>query len=274
MDTRGSRIHYFAPTQRAAERLRLYGVPKEKITLTGFPLPQENVGPKEKVLKADLWRRLNVLDPTGVFHKNYGDTLEQFLGKKPSHIAEHKDERVWIMFAIGGAGAQRQLAATVLKSLSVHIKTGRLGMYLVAGIHNDVERFFMGQIKKLHLEDFCDKGIKIISAEEKLDYFSKFNIALQETDVLWTKPSELSFYSALGMPIIIGPPIGSQENFNKYWLEVIGAGVSQENPKYTHEWIIDYLDNGWLAEASLQGYLEAPREGVDKIRSVVFNTSS
>jgi len=269
IDTRGSRIHYLAPTERVVERLRLYGVPKENISLTGFPLPYENIGANEKTLKQDIWRRLTVLDPTNVFHKNYGDTLEQFLGKKPACV-DCKDERVWVMFAIGGAGAQRKLAAEVLKSLSVHIKTGKIGMYLVAGIHNDVEKFFKDKIAKYRLNDFIGKGIKIISAEEKQEYFDKFNLAIRETDILWTKPSELSFYSALGLPIIIAPPIGSQENFNKYWLEVIGAGIAQESPKYTHEWIMDYLDNGWLAESALQGYLEAPRDGVENIRKVVF----
>lgn len=271
MDTRGSRIKYLVPTKRAAERLRLYGVPKENITLTGFPLPDENIGPKEKVLKQDLWRRLKVLDPSGVFHKNYGDTLEQFLGKKPASV-EAGDKRVWVMFAIGGAGAQRQLACNILESVAVHIKTGKIGMYLVAGIHNDVLEFFKRQISEFGLDDYVGHGIKIISADKKEDYFHAFNLALRETDILWTKPSELSFYSALGVPIVIAPPIGSQEHFNQYWLEVIGAGITQENPKYTHEWLMDYLDNGWMAEAALQGYLEAPRDGVANIKKVVFNT--
>ena len=270
MDTRPSRIHYLTPTVRATERLRLYGVPKEKITLTGFPLPKENIGPNESILKQDLWRRLDVLDPTGVFHKNYRDTLEQFLGKKPSCL-KCEEERVWIMFAIGGAGAQRHLAAQVLKSLSVHIKTGKIGMHMVAGIHNDIERYFQKKIKEFRLWNFMGKGIKIVAAQSKDEYFKEFNTALRKTDVLWTKPSELSFYCALGMPIIIAPPIGSQEKFNHYWLEVIGAGVPQENPKYTHEWIMDYLNNGWLAESALQGYLEAPRDGVERIKEVVFN---
>ena len=269
LDPRSSRIHYLTPTKRATERLRLYGVPKENITMTGFPLPKENIGDKEKILKQDLWRRISVLDPTGVFHKNYEDTLEQFIGKKPSKL-EHKDNRVWLMFAIGGAGAQRKLACQILNSLAVHIKTGKIGMYLVAGIHNDVEKFFKKQINKFGLNNFINKGIEIISADTKHEYFDAFNEAIKYTDVLWTKPSELSFYSALGLPIIIAPPIGSQEHFNRYWLEVIGAGVFQENPKYAHEWIMDYLDNGWLAESALQGYLEAPRDGVANIREVVF----
>ncbi|MEK7164541.1 MAG: hypothetical protein AAB779_01200 [Patescibacteria group bacterium] len=128
----------------------------------------------------------------------------------------------------------------------------------------------MEQIKKHRLLDYLDLGVKLIYADTKEDYFHKFNVALRETDILWTKPSELSFYSALGLPIIIAPPIGSQEFFNKYWLEVIGAGIPQEMPMYAHEWLMDYLQNGWLAEAALQGYLEAPRKGVENIKAIVF----
>jgi len=271
MDTRGSRIHYLAPTKRALERLRLYGVPKENITLTGFPLPQENIGTDEATLKEDLWRRINVLDPTGAFDKNYHDTLEQFIGPKPKRVAMNEDKRVWLMFAIGGAGAQRKLACRILSSLAVHIKTGRIGMILVAGIHNDVKRFFERAIHEERLQDFVGSGIEIVASDTKEEYFKQFNQELRHTDILWTKPSELSFYAALGVPVLIAPPIGSQEQFNKYWLEVIGAGLAQEDPDYAHEWLIDYLDNGWLAEAALQGYLEAPRDGVDRIRDVVFN---
>ena len=47
------------------------------------------------------------------------------------------------------------------------------------------------------------------------EYFNTFNETLRETDILWTKPSELSFYAGLGIPIIIAPTIGSLEDFNK-----------------------------------------------------------
>ena len=146
-------------------------------------------------------------------------------------------------------------------------------MILVAGIHNDIYHYFQEHIKKYRLQDYLDTGVKLIFSDQKQDYFHKFNLALRDTDILWTKPSELSFYVALGIPIIIAPPIGSQEKFNKYWLEVVGGGVPQENPKYTHEWIIDYLNNGWLAEAALQGYLEVEREGVENIKKVVFGAN-
>jgi len=91
------------------------------------------------------------------------------------------------------------------------------------------------RIKNLGLLD--KKNIAIIYSETKRDYFRKFNKTLNKADVLWTKPSELSFYVGLGIPIIMAPSIGAQERFNKKWLSAIGAGVSQKNPKYAKEWI-------------------------------------
>lgn len=268
LDPLKSRIKYLAPTDRVVERLKLYGVKEENITLTGFPLPFENIGEGEKIIKADLWRRLAILDPKGVFQENYGKILRGLLGKDP--CLPCADKRVWIMFAVGGAGAQREIGHEILRSIAGHIRSGKLGLILVAGIHNSVHQYFSEQIKRHRLCDYMERGIKIIFAESKEEYFQKFNAALRATDALWTKPSELSFYAALGLPIIIAPPIGSQEHFNKYWLEVIGAGIPQEEPKYAHEWIIDYLDKGWLAEAALKGFLEAPRNGVGNIKEVIF----
>ena len=94
---------------------------------------------------------------------------------------------------------------------------------------------------------------------------------LHTTDILWTKPSELSFYTALGLPIIIAPPIGAQEYYNKKWLMNIGSGFPQEKPEYTAEWLADWLESGRLAEAAFEGFLEAPSLGTYNIEKVVFS---
>jgi len=112
--------------------------------------------------------------------------------------------------------------------------------------------------------------VNIIYDESKYAYFQKFNQVMLTTDLLWTKPSELSFYSALGIPVIMAPTIGSQEDFNREWLHDIGSGVEQEDPKYTHEWLFDWLDSGWLAQAAMEGYLDAPRNGAYHIEDIVL----
>ena len=83
-----------------------------------------------------------------------------------------------------------------------------------------------------------------------------FNFALHNTDILWTKPSELSFYCALGIPIIMTPAIGPQEKCNHRWLREIGAGIKQQNPEYTNQWLLDLLNKGRLAEAAWNGFLK------------------
>ena len=58
-----SRIKYFAPNNRVVERLKLYGVKEENIFLTGYPLPESNIGSQDlEILKSDLSRRILNLD--------------------------------------------------------------------------------------------------------------------------------------------------------------------------------------------------------------------
>ena len=114
------------------------------------------------------------------------------------------------------------------------------------------------------------KNIRIIYSNSKLKYFEIFNRALRTTDILWTKPSELTFYSGLGIPIIMADPIGSQEYHNRQWLLAIGAGIDAQDPRYVDEWLFDWLNSGWLAEAAMQGFLDAPQMGTYNIENIVL----
>jgi hypothetical protein len=97
-----------------------------------------------------------------------------------------------------------------------------------------------------------------------------FNQVLVDTDVLWTKPSEMSFYVGSGIPIIMAPALGAQEECNKAWLQSVGAGFEQEDPRYVNEWFFDWLDSGWLAEAAMNGFMDASKEGTYHIEDLVF----
>ncbi|NCF75278.1 MAG: hypothetical protein GWO87_02210 [Xanthomonadaceae bacterium] len=264
-----SKIKYLAPNHRVVERLKLYGVAKNKIFLSGFPLPLENLGNKNlDILKHDFGNRLVNLDPSHKRIDKYKGSIIKELGKR--NFSHHKEKKLSLTFAVGGAGAQRDLGITIVKSLIEKIKNKEIQINLIAGIHNDVNQFFKENIKKLGLGAEIDKGIKIIFASEKGEYFKKFNQILRKTDILWTKPSELSFYVALGIPIIMSDPIGSQEIFNKKWLMTIGAGIPQENPKYTNEWLFEWLEGGVLVEAAINGYFKAEKFGLFNIEKIVF----
>ncbi len=268
IDPKKSRIKYFAPNKRVKHRLELYGVRSKNIFITGFPLPKENIGPKLKVLKEDLGARICNLDPEGRYQEKYSATLNHYLGKKYCDVAIHRP--LTITFAVGGAGAQREIGETILNSLHKLIVKKKIKLNLVAGSRNDVYRFYEAVVRSLCLEKRCGDSINIIYDEDKIKYFSKFNQALRTTDILWTKPSELSFYAGLALPIIMAPTVGSQEDFNKQWLMSIGAGVPQPDPKYTHEWLPDWLSSGWLAQAAVEGFLDAPRNGAYHIEDIVL----
>ncbi|MEK7211687.1 MAG: hypothetical protein AAB731_03570 [Patescibacteria group bacterium] len=263
-----SRINYFAPCYRVVERLKLYGVRSERIFLTGFPLPIENIGGEDlSVLKHDLTTRLLNLDPDGKYTDKYYDSIRLHLGdiyteKLPKHP-------LTATFAVGGAGAQREVGAIIANSLKKHILRKKIRLNLVAGIHNDIGVYFRKELRRAGLYEELGRGVNIIFASNKDAYFRRFNAALRTTDILWTKPSELSFYSALGLPIIMAPPIGSQEKFNRIWLKTVGAGISQEDPRYTNEWLFDWINSGWLAEAAMNGFLEAPKYGLFNIYKVM-----
>ncbi|PLX28684.1 hypothetical protein C0581_01420 [Candidatus Parcubacteria bacterium] len=271
LDPNKSRINYLVPNRRVKERLELYGVKTEKIFVTGFPLPKENLGGSSlKVLKSALGKRITHLDPEGRYRQKYKHTMQEFLGDEFCDDKCEIAHPLTITFAVGGAGAQRELGAEIAESLREHILAGEIRLNLVAGVKNDVYRYYQAVLKDMGLLDKKKANINIVFAESKFDYFKKFNEVLDETDILWTKPSELSFYAGLGLPIIMAPTIGSQEDFNKQWLTSIGAGVPQEDTRYTSEWLFDWLQSGWLAQAAMEGFLDAPRNGAYHVEEVAL----
>ena len=259
-----SKIKYFAPTTRVVERLKLYGIKPENIFLTGYPLPIENIGTeKMEILKEDLRYRLFNLDPQKRYFEKYKILIETNLGKLP----KKPNHPLTIMFSVGGAGAQKEIGIKIVKSLAGKIKTGQIKIILVAGVREKVKEYFEKNIKNFGLAR--NKNIEILYTQRIEDYFKEFNQKLRKTDILWTKPSELSFYAALGLPIIIAPPIGSQEEFNKRWLLKSGFGAIQENPNYTKQWLFDWLESGYFAEHAMQGFVEGEKLGTFNIRKII-----
>ncbi|MCX6721161.1 MAG: hypothetical protein NT026_00980 [Candidatus Staskawiczbacteria bacterium] len=261
VEPKKSKIKYFAPCTWVRDRLKLYGVKPENIFLTGYPLPQENLGKNLEILKEDLRYRLINLDPSKRYRKTYEPLVRGTLGKLP----EKSNHPLTIMFSIGGAGAQKEICLKAINSLAYKIKKNQLRFIISIGVKEELIKYFADNIKSLKL----DGWVHVISAIRTNEYFNAFNEALRETDVLWTKPSELSFYAGLGIPIIIAPTIGSQEDFNKKWLLHIGAGIFQENPIFANQWFYDYLNSGDFAEAAMQGFMEIEKMGAQNIEKII-----
>ncbi|MDD5043176.1 MAG: hypothetical protein PHD51_00705 [Patescibacteria group bacterium] len=264
-----SRINYLAPNRRVVERLKLYGVKEEQIHLTGFPLPKENIGgPGLATLKEDIGYRIYNLDPQKRYVSQFRHTIKFHLGE--DNFPQKSSHPLTVTFAVGGAGAQRELGAEILDSLKNDIKKERVKVNLVAGIRNEVFLYFKKAIASCGLEKCFGECVDIIFDVDKFKYFQKFNESLRSTDVLWTKPSELSFYTGLGLPIIMAPSVGSQEDFNRIWLKSVGGGITQNNPRYANEWLFDWIESGWLARAAMEGFTDAPKLGAYKVEETVL----
>lgn len=261
LNPKQSKIKYFAPCTWVRDRLKLYGIKPQNIFLTGYPLPKENIGEDMEILKEDLRNRIINLDPKRNYRQLYKPLIQIYLGELP----KKSDHPLTIMFSIGGAGAQKEIGLKAINSLKNKIKANKIRIIIATGTRLELIKYFADNIKGLKLNEW----IHILYAKTTNEYFEKFNQALRETDVLWTKPSELSFYAGLGIPIIIAPSIGSQEDFNKKWLLHIGAGTVQENPKYTDQWFFDLLNSGDFAELAMQGFIEIEKLGTYNIKKII-----
>jgi len=262
LDPKNSRTKFLLPSEKVKERFLMYGVKPENIIISGFPLPKDNIGENKEILEEDLAKRVKTLDPRSEYQEHYQALLEKVLPTFPSL----EKNPVTLSFAVGGAGAQKEIGGVILEKLLPKIKKGEIKLNLIAGNRIEVRDYFKNQLRQNKLEEGA--GVEIIFASDKFAYFKKFNDCLRKTDILWTKPSELSFYCALGLPIIMSTPVGSQEDYNREWLMSVGAGVDSLNPIYVDEWLPDLLESGRLARAAMDGFLNAEQMGAYNIEKI------
>ncbi|MCH2108601.1 MAG: hypothetical protein MK135_04695, partial [Polyangiaceae bacterium] len=257
------RITYLAPSMRVRKRLKAYGVSSDRIIMTGYPLPDELVGGlSASTLRANLRRRLVALDRRGVFLKECRDEISHFLGKLPQQTSTPPH----LTFAVGGAGAQTELVQQFLPSLAYQLRKGKLKLTLVAGLREEVAQSFRQAITQAQLEEELSSGkVDVLLASSHEQYFRRFNRLLADTDVLWTKPSELSFFGALGIPLILAPPIGSHERYNRRFAVHAGAAVKQMELKHTGQWLSEMFKDGTFAGAAWTGYMRMPKFGLYRI---------
>jgi hypothetical protein len=261
VESRTTRIRYLAPTHRAARRLAQYGVPPQRVLLTGFPLPGSLLGgPDLGALRRNLAARIVRLDPRRAFRAEAGEELAHFLGPLP---AGDEGRPPLVVFAVGGAGAQAELARRFLPSLRGALESGCLRLSLVAGVKAPVRDLFQELVAAEGLSG-CP-GLELLHEPDFEGYYRRFNDLLARADVLWTKPSELVFYAALGLPLVCAPPVGVHERRNRRWVREAGAGVKQRDPTLAAEWLADLLESGDLAAAAWAGYVRLPKFGLRRI---------
>ncbi len=266
-----SKIVYFAPAAHTARRLLAYGVKPQNVKVTGFPLPHELLGgPDLPVLRQNLAARLARLDPRGAWlEKNRGE-VERSLGPLPQEQAGRPPR---LTFAVGGAGAQVGLVEAFLPSLRPLLAAGRLRLTLVAGRRPEVAARLRGFLSAAGLREgergAGDGSVEVLTAPDVWSYFPAFNALLAETDILWSKPSELTFFAALGLPLLVAPPVGVHEACNQRWAQEWGAALPQQDPAHAGAWLSHWLEDGVLAACAWAGYRHLPNRGLYEIAAEV-----
>ena len=118
----------------------------------------------------------------------------------------------WLM-SVGGAGAQKDIFVAVIRRLLPHIRKDKAVLFINVGDHMNVWRELESEIPQMkpfiheHLDDFgevsrfcsdiCDGEVSGIHAFCHSDIFAAVystNLLMRVSDILITKPSELSFY--------------------------------------------------------------------------------
>jgi hypothetical protein len=210
------------------------------------------------------------LDPRGSWLERNRGELERTLGPLPQEQAGRAPR---LTFAVGGAGAQVGMVEAFLPSLKPLLAAGRLRLTLVAGRRPEVAAKLRGFLAAAGLREgergAGDGSVEVLTAPDVWSYFPAFNALLAETDILWSKPSEITFFAALGLPLLVAPPVGVHEACNQRWAEEWGAALPQRDPAHAGEWLAHWLDDGVLAACAWAGYRYLPNRGLYEIAAEV-----
>lgn len=147
-----------------------------------------------------------------------------------------------VLLAIGGAGAQIDVVRAMVREP-----------------HPGIEFRVSGGVRPEVARALADCGVEVDVGVDIADHARRFAAALQATDVLWTKPSELTFYAALGVPLVLAPPVGEQEERNAAWLAAHGLRIDAPAD------LAGLRASGALARAAEAGYTRLSRAGTATI---------
>jgi hypothetical protein len=236
-------VTYLAPTATCADRLISYGVAHGRIVVTGFPLPLGNTGGKDlDVLQADFRARLE-------------------------RLSARSDSPLRVVFALSGAGCYLHLLKGLIRELFPELRGGKLTLCIAAGDNRKVKAEIELYLAALNASP-ADR-VSILFSPDVLEGFALFNRALRECDLLITKPGELVFYAALGLPQVLLPPVGKHELKNRAYLIENGAAADLPGIESAGAWLLAQRANGLWRHAAESAFARMPKLGTFAINDVV-----
>lgn len=145
------------------------------------------------------------------------------------------------LLTIGGAGAQKEIFAAIIKKLLPAIKAGKAALYVNVGDYKNVWEQLVTEIPQLghiaheHFDDWDEtkrfaaqalegevRGIHGFYHSNIFEAVYCTNLLLRSCDVLVTKPSELAFYP---VPKLFIKRVGGHERWGAIHSAEIGDGT-------------------------------------------------
>lgn len=167
------------------------------------------------------------------------------------------------LLTIGGAGAQKEVFAAIIKHLMPAIKAKKAALYVNVGDYKNVWDELCDEIKELkaqttaHFNNWMEtktfaetaltggvEGIHSFYHENIFEAVYATNLLMRSTDVLVTKPSELAFYP---IPKLFIKRVGGHEMWGAIHAAEIGDGTIEcESIDYTLQMLDLFLTDHQL----------------------------
>ena len=203
-----------------------------------------------------------------------------------SRIARTKEGKpIRFLFTIGGAGAQGEFFAAIIKTLLPYVKQNKACIYLNCGDYENV----WNMLQKM-IPEFADGSVPVTKHfnnwSEELEFANKAidgldtdagsgvhafcnndifgavyitNLLMRATDILITKPSELAFYP---VPKLFIRRIGGHEMWGAIHSAELGDGTQEcETPEYACQVVEMILNQPSLIEGMCNSIIDEKKKG-------------
>ena len=247
-----TRIQWIVPTQMAEERLQAYGVPAANIHHFGLPLSPYSVS--SKGLHSDVEARISRLDPERIFRP---------------HKKQTRTQRPLSLGVIADSGWRTHDLLRLLEGAGKAIRSGELIIHVFVGTDLARARSIEAIARNQTLHRHLGSSIVVHAHEDAGVAFQSFTKLIPEMDVLWTAPNPWVFYVGMGLPVIIQPPIGGQEEARYAWVRGVQAGLPPLELETLSEWLMDWKRSGGLARLAWNGYGSAPSMGYERLKELL-----
>ncbi|MBQ9898315.1 MAG: hypothetical protein IJM44_02530 [Ruminococcus sp.] len=204
-------------------------------------------------------------------------SIEADCAKRVKRMNDGKPKR-WLM-SVGGAGAQKPIFVSVIRKLLPSIRIGDAALFINVGDHMNVWRELveaipeLGEIAFEHFSDFAETeafaadaykndvhGIHVFCHKDIFAAVYSTNLLMRCSDVLITKPSELSFYP---IPKLMIKRVGGHEAWGAIRSAEVGDGTYEcSSTAETEAMLMLLQNNGDIIEKMCSHIITAKNAGI------------